>query len=437
MHQVESLVSSPDGLVQNIERFKKQTGQDTRMTINEFMNFVSQDWCDPSTAPPMPFNATVDENCCVGIDPQTGAKRSRPVCGAMDSELYGGDPDLRSGKGLGINRRTQSWNVAAATFAYAFGSLAELDYAFVGMDQLIGGVWPDNSPSVSMLDWQTGQPNAKYWVTTMLASTVGSAKEKAIVASNVSLANGTLTGGSSSIPQPVYVMPYVMEDTQGVLLVNKKQTAMDVTIDGVVGGSALVVEVALSGPDAAEPGFAPTVAKELSADGKLSLGPFGVAVVTQLRMSAAQEVVSGAAAAIPCATDTDCPYDGAFRCCGTTARAENCPAPSHAAGGGNCVLPGTTGKTLCACAASKCAVSQHPLPVASKKQWLMIGDSISDGCFGGPLPSMANASGIQVVHNPTNAANVWWGSHCLDGWLDHGTPGGASRWDVITFQFGL
>jgi len=47
MHQVESLVSSPDGLVQNIERFKKQTGQDTRMTINEFMNFVSQDWCDP------------------------------------------------------------------------------------------------------------------------------------------------------------------------------------------------------------------------------------------------------------------------------------------------------------------------------------------------------------------------------------------------------
>ena len=92
----------------------------------------------------MPFNATVDENCCVGIDPQTGAQRSRPVCGAMDSELYGGDPDLRSGKGLGINRRTQSWNVAAATFAYAFGSLAELDYAFVGMDQLIGGVWPDN-----------------------------------------------------------------------------------------------------------------------------------------------------------------------------------------------------------------------------------------------------------------------------------------------------
>ena len=30
----------------------------------------------------MPFNATVDENCCVDIDPQTGAKRSRPVCGA-------------------------------------------------------------------------------------------------------------------------------------------------------------------------------------------------------------------------------------------------------------------------------------------------------------------------------------------------------------------
>ena len=31
-----------------------------------------------------------------------------------------------------------------------------------------------------MLDWQTGQPNAKYWVTQLLASTVGAAVEKAL-----------------------------------------------------------------------------------------------------------------------------------------------------------------------------------------------------------------------------------------------------------------
>jgi hypothetical protein len=41
--------------------------------------------------------------------------------------------------------------------------------------------------------------------------------------------------------------------------------------------------------------------------------------------------------------------------------------------------------------------------------------------------------GIQVIHNPTNAANVWWGAHCLDYWLSDS----PARWDVITFQFGL
>jgi hypothetical protein len=43
-----------------------------------------------------------------------------------------------------------------------------------------------------------------------------------------------------------------------------------------------VVEVATEGPDAEEPGFAPIIAKELTADGTLMLGPFGVAVVTEL-----------------------------------------------------------------------------------------------------------------------------------------------------------
>lgn len=32
---------------------------------------------------------------------------------------------------------------------------------YVGADQLIGGVWPDNEPGVSCLDWKSGQPNAK------------------------------------------------------------------------------------------------------------------------------------------------------------------------------------------------------------------------------------------------------------------------------------
>ena len=60
-----------------------------------------------------------------------------------------------------------------------------------------------------------------------------------------------------------------------------------------------------------------------------------------------------------------------------------------------------------------------------------IGDSISAGCFV-PAKQLAAAIDIEVMHSPGNAANVWWGAHCLDDWLHDG-----DRWDVITYNFGL
>jgi hypothetical protein len=61
------------------------------------------------------------------------------------------DPDLRHAKGLGANRHTWSWNAAAAVFAYGYGSLAELQYKYVGQDQLIGGTcaWTQHTAMAS------------------------------------------------------------------------------------------------------------------------------------------------------------------------------------------------------------------------------------------------------------------------------------------------
>ena len=42
----------------------------------------------------------------------------------------------------------------AACFAFGYATLAELQYKYVGQDQLIGGTWPDNEPAVSCMDWQ-------------------------------------------------------------------------------------------------------------------------------------------------------------------------------------------------------------------------------------------------------------------------------------------
>jgi hypothetical protein len=74
-----------------------------------------------------------------------------------------------------------------------------------------------------------------------------------------------------------------MSDKKGLLLVNKKAQKMEVHINGAKGGNALVVEVATDGPDKEEPAFAPQIAKTISTDGVLQLGPFGVAVVTELK----------------------------------------------------------------------------------------------------------------------------------------------------------
>lgn len=94
-----------------------------------------------------------------------------------------------------MNKMTMSWHAAAAVFAYGYATLAEYKYKYVGQDQLIGGTWPDNEPGVSCMDWQSGQPNAKYWITQLLAKTVGDGKAKTIHASNA-----TVMGASPPAP---------------------------------------------------------------------------------------------------------------------------------------------------------------------------------------------------------------------------------------------
>ena len=68
---------------------------------------------------------------------------------------------------------------------------------------------------------------------------------------------------------------------KGVLVVNKKSVAMELTIKRAKGGEAMVVEVNTDS-GCSEPGFEPQVRRSISAAGVLSLGPFGVAVVTEL-----------------------------------------------------------------------------------------------------------------------------------------------------------
>ena len=149
-----------------------------------------------------------------------------------------------------------------------------------------------------MLDWYTGDPNAKYYVTQLLASTVGAAIEKALYPHIATLAPSTNGANASDY---VYALPYRFTSeekqaqvekestTQGVvrakangpksvLLINKKVDPINVTFGAeLIGATATVVEVNVATPHNA--GFQPPLSRTLDAKGGLELGPLAVAVI--------------------------------------------------------------------------------------------------------------------------------------------------------------
>jgi hypothetical protein len=58
------------------------------------------------------------------------------------------------------------WNLSGATYAYILGNLASLGIDVAGESQLVG--YPTQFPSVSMVDWNTGAPNARFRVLELL-----------------------------------------------------------------------------------------------------------------------------------------------------------------------------------------------------------------------------------------------------------------------------
>ena len=129
-----------------------------------------------------------------------------------------------------------------------------------------------------MLDWVTGDPNAKYFVTQLLASTVGAAVDKAIFPYTAS------TAGAADASSALYALPFKFvsdwSEAKGVLLINKKASTYNVTLNGLAAGaSATVVEV--NDGYAGGAGFQPPLKRSLSAGGEIELGPFAVAVLIE------------------------------------------------------------------------------------------------------------------------------------------------------------
>jgi len=106
------------------------------------------------------------------------------------------------------------WNLSGATYAYVFGRLAELGIDIAGESQLVG--YPTQFPSVTMVDWNTGSPNARFRVLQLLKSNFRPGDK--IV---------DTTSGSPS----VYALGFVCGNNEHkILLVNKRNRDVQVAL---------------------------------------------------------------------------------------------------------------------------------------------------------------------------------------------------------------
>ena len=150
------------------------------------------------------------------------------------------------------------WNLSGALYAYLFVELAKQGIDIIGESQLVG--YPTQFPSVSMMNWKTGAPNARYWVLKLLKDNFGPGD---------TLVSTQVAGNGSDA-----VLSQAFKTGAGnkLLLINKRNATLKVILPGSY-RNGRITAVDLSTGDMA-PSTGPT------GSALVELKPFAVAVVT-------------------------------------------------------------------------------------------------------------------------------------------------------------
>lgn len=153
------------------------------------------------------------------------------------------------------------WNLAGAMYAYLFGELTKIGIDVAGESQLVG--FPTQFPSVSMVDWNDGKPNARFWVLKLLHDNFGPGdKVVEIESSNPAGPNDPY----------VYALAFLTKSgKRRLLLVNKRDRAFDVSLPSANGGQVDYVDQTT--------GFTPPGPMKLG-DDTVRLAGDSVAIVT-------------------------------------------------------------------------------------------------------------------------------------------------------------
>jgi hypothetical protein len=159
--------------------------------------------------------------------------------------------------GIGPAPPSQWWNVSAAVSAYFYIRLARMQIDIVGEAQLIG--FPSQYPTLSMMDWTSNQPNARFWALKLLKDSFHPGDKM------------VETYLAPLITSDVEAQAFLTPSGRKLLLINKRNRPIDISLPDAASATALTVDA--HSAEAPARAITPT-------DGTIALQAFAVTVVT-------------------------------------------------------------------------------------------------------------------------------------------------------------
>jgi hypothetical protein len=167
------------------------------------------------------------------------------------------DQEIRASKALPDRIPHRYWNAAAALYAHLFVELSKLGVDVIGESQLVG--YPSQFPSVSMMNYNTGKPNARYWVLKMIKD-------------NFHPGDKLVETAGTAQPPDITIQGFITAQGKKVLVVNRTNSDKTINLAADMQNASTLTVDESSGDDA------PQSAK--TSAGELKLTPFAVTILT-------------------------------------------------------------------------------------------------------------------------------------------------------------
>jgi hypothetical protein len=158
---------------------------------------------------------------------------------------------------IGVTPPPIWWNTSAAVYAYMYLQVARMQIPILGEAQLIG--FPSQYPTLTLIDWTTNQPNARFWALKLLKDSFHPGDRLVETDLAASLAGDIESQG------------YMTATGRKLLIINKRNRPIEVTLPNAADATALTVD-----SQSAE-----SPARDITpAHGTLTLQPFAVTIVS-------------------------------------------------------------------------------------------------------------------------------------------------------------